>query len=56
LIYGDVGIYFLNIIIETSLVPGESIKAVSKLGLVSMKSCIDAYLYTIDNEMLNGIV
>ncbi|CAO3607590.1 unnamed protein product [Mucor hiemalis] len=42
--------------VETALLPGESVKAVSKFGFVSMKNCIEAYLYAIGDETLNGDV
>ncbi|KAL7321052.1 hypothetical protein PS15m_000872 [Mucor circinelloides] len=40
--------------IETPLLPGESIKVASAFGMVPMKSCIDAYLYAIADDSLNG--
>ncbi|KAI8991179.1 hypothetical protein BDF20DRAFT_908997 [Mycotypha africana] len=40
--------------VETALVPKESIKAVQTFGMVSLKSCIEAFLYVIADESLNG--
>ncbi|KAL9556952.1 hypothetical protein PS6_002066 [Mucor atramentarius] len=39
---------------KTPLLPGESIKVASAFGMVPMKSCIDAYLYAIADDSLNG--
>lgn len=36
------------------MLPGESRKVINQFGMVSMKSCIEAYLYTIGDDSLNG--
>ncbi|KAG2190518.1 hypothetical protein INT46_009584 [Mucor plumbeus] len=41
-------------LLQTPLLPGESVKVASAFGMVPMKSCIDAYLYAIADDSLNG--
>ncbi|KAI8069843.1 uncharacterized protein B0P05DRAFT_589307 [Gilbertella persicaria] len=40
--------------VETPMIPGESFNVIKAFGTVSMKSCIDAYLYAIADDSLNG--
>lgn len=36
------------------MLSGETVKVASAIGMVPMKSCIDAYLYAIADDSLNG--
>ncbi|KAI8979897.1 hypothetical protein BDB01DRAFT_852021 [Pilobolus umbonatus] len=40
--------------VETPLIRKESLDLLSPFGMVSMKDCVDAYLYAIEDESLNG--
>ncbi|KAG2202661.1 hypothetical protein INT47_002093 [Mucor saturninus] len=42
--------------VETPLLPGVSLGVATTFGMVSMKDCIEAYFYVLEDETLNGDV